>query len=542
MENICKQIAAMEIAFVLMDKDCTVLTASDKAVQLFGCKAGNSLFQDNKLQFLNPDYESYPFESELRARLAKTPSSDIEVGITSESFAINWYRVKLTGYEDNYILFLEDITELVGTRRLNKQLSERDSHTGLFYREAFLTEIKTHYDQGTVCCIRICNYQRIKEIWGTAVANLVFMEILARVQSEWEYAICCKHSIDSFNIFVDSGHELEIEPLYNRLNEPFHFNGHNFFSNIALGYYQEKEGDELERSLNKAEMAILDVIDSRHRLAEFQEELASHMEHQTRLEATFQHAINSGAIDEQFEVVFQPLNDEKRGTPAGAECLMRWKLDGSYVSPVEFIPIAERLGEISELTYLTIRSIASIIKKMQNSGLDYNQYIFAVNISVVEILDVDFVDKICNYINKHQLSPKQIKLELTESAFIDNFSYVNSVLTKLQHRGFRISIDDFGTGFSSLSYLCRLNFDEIKIDKSFVDDVVSNRKIQTVFNTIVSLAQNLDKPVVAEGVEYSDQLAFARIKGIQYVQGYYYSKPLSSNDFVEYLLEHQVTA
>ncbi|WP_281182247.1 EAL domain-containing protein [Vibrio sonorensis] len=166
------------------------------------------------------------------------------------------------------------------------------------------------------------------------------------------------------------------------------------------------------------------------------------------------------------------------------------------------------------------------------------ELLFALNISVVEILDVEFVDKLVDSIHQHNLFPSQIKLELTESALIDNFNYVNQVLEQLQGIGFRVSIDDFGTGFSSLSYLCRLSFDEIKIDRAFVTNVVDDAKLQTVFNSIASLATNLNKPVVAEGVETLEQLIYAKAKEVEYIQGYYFSRPLREKEFVEYLLSH----
>ena len=125
---------------------------------------------------------------------------------------------------------------------------------------------------------------------------------------------------------------------------------------------------------------------------------------------------------------------------------------------------------------------------------------------------------------------------MTESALIDNFNYVNQVLQQLQQLGFRVSIDDFGTGFSSLSYLCRLSFDEIKIDRAFVTNVVEDSKLQTVFNSIASLATNMNKPVVAEGVETLEQLIYAKAKQVEYIQGYYFSQPLKHEDFVSYLL------
>ncbi|WP_375753737.1 EAL domain-containing protein [Vibrio sp. HN007] len=539
MKNISAQITAMKVAFVLIDEKCEILGISEEAKSIFGGDVGHSLFCMPDLEFVNERFESIGLYDQLTEAIAETGYGLFEVGITSESRTISWYRVKLIPYRENFILYLEDINELIGTRRLNVQLSERDPHTGLLYREAFLKEIKEADLNGIVCCVRICNYQRINEIWGTAVANIVYMEMLARVQLEWSYAICAKHSIDSFYVFVDYSQDLDLELLYAKLNEPFEFNKHHFYSNVALGYYCERDGDELEKSLNKAEIAIFDVLDNRNRLVEYQEEYAIQVEYQNKLENAFRHAIAADLIDKEFHVCIQPIHDEVTGKVAGGECLMRWMLNGEPVSPVEFIPIAERLGEITALTKLSLKTIADVIQKLRGLGADVARYIFAINISVVEILDVDFVEKLTQYIDDYGIQPEQIKVELTESAFVDNFTYVNMVLSQLQLRGFKVSIDDFGTGFSSMSYLCRLSFDEIKIDRSFVSGVITNKRKQTVFNALVSLSQNLGKAIVAEGVEEHSQLVYAKAKGVQYIQGYYYSKPLMPDEFLNYLLHDQ---
>lgn len=539
MKNISAQITAMKVAFVLIDKECQVMGISEEARSIFGCDAKQSLFALPDLEFVNESFENIALRDQLEKAISETGHGLFELGITSQTRTISWYRVKLIPYSEHYILYLEDINELIGARRLNLQLSERDPHTGLLYREAFLKAIREANLSGIVCCVRICNYQRINEIWGTAVANIVYMEMLARVQLEWDYAICAKHSIDSFYIFVDYSKDLDLEQLYAKLNEPYTFNGNHFYSNVALGYYLERDGDELEKSLNKAEIAIFDVLDNRNRLVEYQEEFAIQVEHQNKLENAFRHAIAANLIDKEFHVCIQPIHDETTGKVAGGECLMRWVINGEPVSPVEFIPIAERLGEIAALTKLSIRTIGELLKKLRGLGADIERYIFAINISVVEILDVDFIDKLCHYIEEYEISPEQIKVELTESAFVDNFTYVNMVLSQLQLRGFRVSIDDFGTGFSSMSYLCRLSFDEIKIDRSFVSGVITNKRKQTVFNALVSLSQNLGKAIVAEGVEEHSQLVYAKAKGVQYIQGYYYSKPLMPDEFLNYLLHDQ---
>ncbi|MEZ9229927.1 EAL domain-containing protein [Vibrio amylolyticus] len=536
MNSFTQQISALKIAYMVVDSSLTVQTLSPEAKSLFRTEVGDFAFH-SEIGFVDDQYGAVELPKLIVQAITAREECDLEVGISYPDKNVEWIKLSIIYEGELCVLHAVEQGELITTRRLNRQLSMLDPHTGLLYREAFLAKVASEHEYGLVCCVRICNYQRINEIWGTAVANLVFMEILARVSSEIESAICSKHSTDSFNIFIPLDVQFDVESFYSVLNAPFHFNGRHFFSNVALGYYLEKAGDSHEQSLNKAEMAILDVLSERVRLAEFQEDLARQIEHQNNLETEFRAAVSQADLNDSFFVVFQPVHDTDSHKVIGAECLIRWMLHGKMVSPVEFIPIAEKIGDIGLLTKFNIRKLKELVDEMESQGLDTSDLLFALNISVVEILDVDFVDKLLAAIERAGLEPKNIKLELTESALIDNFNYVNQVLEQFQSFGFKVSIDDFGTGFSSLSYLCRLSFDEIKIDRAFVTHVVDDAKLQTVFNSIASLAANLHKPVVAEGVETLEQLIYAKAKNIQYIQGYYFSKPLTDKEFIGYVAD-----
>ncbi|KID57230.1 diguanylate cyclase [Pseudoalteromonas luteoviolacea] len=523
----------LSIIYVAYEPDGTITGISDKASNLITLNVGDNIVNCPTLKFFDEDFN----DLDAKKVLFESCFDQLELGVSVDNSNVHWVRFSYTRKNELTFVKVDLIEELVAIRRLNKQLAIRDPHTGLLYREAFIAKVQELDTPGVMCCIRICNYQRISEVWNIGVANLVFMEVLSRFQGEYEQGVFSKHSSDCFCVFIPNSSPINIEALYNHLNEPFEFNDSSFYSNVALGYYKELGKDDHELSLNKAEMATFDVLSEKLRLVEFQEGLARQIERQNKIETALRDALHNENSNNTFSVVLQPLHDTKTECLIGAECLMRWTLDGQPVSPVEFIPIVESTGDINKLTMFTLSQIKEAKDKLRSEGIEPKNYMFAINISVVEILDVNFESKLLNALSEYKIDPRCIKLELTESALIDNFSYVNEVLVSLQSKGFLISIDDFGTGFSSLSYLCKLHFDEIKIDRSFVTNVVKDGKLQSVFNSIVSLAKNLDKPLVAEGVEDMEQMIYAKAKGVQYVQGYYYSKPLPIDAFVEYVLE-----
>ncbi|KAF7773826.1 hypothetical protein PCIT_a0153 [Pseudoalteromonas citrea] len=521
------------LTYIAYDKAGMITEISTCAAKLFNLCTSDILNDLPHLQLLNEDYEPVRTDSIF---IHPDEKHTTEVGISVDNSTVIWMKLDFYPHENKVYVRFSPIEELIAIRRLNKQLAIQDPHTGLLYRDAFVSKIKEIGSYGTMCCVRICNYQRISEVWNIGVANLVFMEVLSRFQIEFEDATFSKYSTDCFSAFVPIEHTFNIERLYNELNAPFNFNGNSFYSNVALGYYREKEHDDHEISLNKAEMATFDVLSEKLRLVEFQDALAKQIEWQNKIETALRASLHSDALHRDFHIAFQPIHDTSTECLIGAECLMRWSMDGKPVSPATFIPIVESSGEINKLTLFTLSQIRRLLSELEAEAIDSGFYLFSINISVIEILDINFEKKLLATLAQYKLTPNKIKLELTESALIDNFNFVNEVLMSLQRHGFIISLDDFGTGFSSLSYLCKLNFDEIKIDRSFVTNVVKDNRLQSVFNSIVSLAKNLEKPIVAEGVEDMEQMIYAKAKGVEYIQGYHYSKPLPLTDFVNYVV------
>ena len=253
------------------------------------------------------------------------------------------------------------------------------------------------------------------------------------------------------------------------------------------------------------------------------------------LESDLRQAMSAG----QLSLYYQPIIDLSSGRVAGMEALLRWQHPTrGFVAPAEFIPIAEEAGLIIELGEWVMRTAFSqaVIWNRRHGRL-----FMAVNVSGRQFRDREFADKVESIVRSCGLAPELVELEVTESIVMENTAEAIRLLQDLASRGFSLSMDDFGTGYSSLSYLKRFPLRKLKIDRSFVSDLIINREDMAIVKTIIGLAGMLSMKVVAEGVETPAQARSLRDQGCEYGQGYHFSKPLSVPAVEALLNEEQST-
>ncbi|MBB1295510.1 EAL domain-containing protein [Pseudoalteromonas sp. SR41-4] len=238
--------------------------------------------------------------------------------------------------------------------------------------------------------------------------------------------------------------------------------------------------------------------------------------------------LKSAIADNNVIALYQPIVDVDTGSLKAVEALMRIKeQDGSLIPPIEFIPLAEETRLIIPLGKKMIQLAFEQLKQWCNEGLDIRM---CLNISPIQFLDPHFVPFLLKAIDDYQVRPKMIELELTESLMLDNLQQVIRDMEQLRIMGISISLDDFGTGFSCLSYLKELPVDVLKIDKSFVAQLSIEKPDETLVKTITTLAQSMGLKSVAEGVESLDQALRLKELGVSYLQGYYFSRPVTANE------------
>lgn len=251
------------------------------------------------------------------------------------------------------------------------------------------------------------------------------------------------------------------------------------------------------------------------------------------LEADLRRAL----VQNEFSVHYQPIIAAPTGQPVGFEALVRWQHPRhGAISPAEFIPLAEETGLIIELDRWVMREACAQVAVWQAQFPKQRPLHLSVNLSSQQFLRADLVAKIEDILYETGLEAESLRLELTETVMINSSAAVQANITRLKGLGVQLHIDDFGTGYSSLSYLQHLPSDTLKIDRSFINQLVGNRESEELVRTIILMAHNLRMKVVAEGVETREQLALLVELGCEYVQGYFLSKPLAAADAAMFML------
>jgi EAL domain-containing protein (putative c-di-GMP-specific phosphodiesterase class I) len=270
--------------------------------------------------------------------------------------------------------------------------------------------------------------------------------------------------------------------------------------------------------------------DGRNSFRFFTAEMQQRSARRLQLENALRHAIER----DQLEVHYQPQISLQDGHVVGVEALLRWHHpELGSVSPAEFIPVSEERGLILSIGEWVLRTAVAQSKRWMEQG--FPQITTAVNLSAIQFRHPRLPQLVMEILEQAQLPPQYLELELTESVAMDTPQAAIAVMDDLHARGIRMSIDDFGTGYSSLSYLRKFKVHKLKIDQSFVRDISEDPESRAIVTAIITLASSMGFQTIAEGVETAGQLAFLRLQGCNEVQGYYFSKSLTSAAFEEFM-------
>jgi diguanylate cyclase (GGDEF)-like protein len=438
-------------------------------------------------------------------------------------------------------------------RRERKRPDSRDAHdtlTGLPNRLAIVAAaVQAMSDarrSGTEVALMVLNVDRLKPVndsLGHQAGDELLCELSRRLRSVLRRGdVLVRLAGDEFTILArDLGGARDAETIVSKLGDtlqrPFSIRGLDIHASLSIGIAMfPLDGDSFELLLRRAETAMRCAKDvTRGGFRFYAAEMSSLVDNRLALETDLRRAMELG----QLELHYQPKVDINTNRVRSAEALIRWRHPTrGLVPPSTFIPIAEETGLIMPMGEWVVREACSQVRRWLDAGMSPVRV--AVNLSAKQFRHVDLTAVVKSALSEARLEPGYLELELTESAVMDDAEKSAATLQMLSTMGVHISIDDFGTGYSSLSYLRRFPLDKLKIDRSFVRDLMSNPDDASIVKAIISLAHNLRLRVVAEGVETEEQLLFLRELGCDQYQGFYCSPAVPADAFVK--LMHKLRA
>lgn len=425
-----------------------------------------------------------------------------------------------------------------------ERLAFFDSVTSLPNRNRFiqlLEEQINNYPKNmfSVVLIDIARFKEINDTIGHSSGDKLLFMVGERLRSG------CRRDMfiarlggNEFAVIETEDENVEqlMEELLSLFNAPFTINSLSLNINVNIGGARYNEhGAEPSDLMQAADIALHASKDSHKPYVLYHEELNTFSVLRLRLMSELKDALNQG----QLTLYYQPKMDLISGTVHSVECLIRWTHpQHGFISPDEFIPLAEQTGAIRYVTKWALREAAQQYAQWRSIGVDIAM---AVNISAVDLTDLSLPHTVSALLSEFTMTPNKLILEVTESAVMGDPEVAINSLNMLSRMGIKLSIDDFGTGFSSMAQLKKMPVDEIKIDKAFVLELATNEEDQVMVKTLVAMAKNLGLSTVAEGVENEDSVVLLRDMGCSTAQGFHLSRPLPAKDITQWLETHSNT-
>ncbi|WDE02939.1 bifunctional diguanylate cyclase/phosphodiesterase [Thalassomonas viridans] len=536
-----------EFAVVIVDDNLTTIVENS---------AAQSLFEENKPFHSQP---SNPIEIILKLMKNQLPEYDRilstksnwngELCWMSPPATLKWLKIsfypvknKLNKLE-NWIVFANDISTIKYLVQRNEQLALQDMLTELPNRFSFWQTLEKHIASATpfyLLYVDINNFRRHNEFYGHDEGDKLLVEFGKRLKNEIKASdFIARVGGDEFAIILanldnQKSCEIAIQRIFSHIKKPFTTSkAEDFNISISIGAASFPHDAQTAEELMKfVDLSAYNGKKSNKNSLQFYSQSMKDASHQAiQIENELRRAIEN----DEFELFLQPIVNLANNKIEKAEALIRWNHPKKgMVGPDKFIPVAEKSELIIAIGEWVISRACQLVKQINELGYRIK---ISMNLSSAQVTDRNLFSYLHTCVNNYQVDPYLLELEVTEGVLVDDYSVANKLLSKVRTIGMSVSVDDFGTGYSSLSYLKQLPLDFIKIDRSFIKDIVSDDNDKAIVRAVIAMAHNLNLCVIAEGVETEEQLNFLTDNSCNSVQGYLFSRPVKFTDFIE-LLQH----
>jgi len=494
-------------------------------------------------QYVLPRNSTDAKQAWLRARLLEhaSPGKKSVQALTGGRWLLAHERRSASG---NIIGTRTDITELKRHEATIKYNAEHDSLTRLYNRSVLgkclsqaVAGCSASHTGGALIVADLDGFKQINDTLGHAAGDALLVAVARRL----EKAVRKTDTIirlggDEFAIIVPQADKTDIPKLGARLlklvQQPFSYQGQTINPRLSMGASLfPRDGRKIENLLKKADLALYQTkAEGGRQFRVFSRSLCARNERQQKLS----HFLAAAVSSDQIEIAMQPQFLLSDASHSGFETLARWSHAGQSISPAEFIPIAEERGLIIELGKRVIQRSLQTICRMKRNSLKTGR--IAVNVAAAQIRMREFPLFLKAMVDKYGLAPDDIEVELTENILLDrDHLQIAQSLQQLRQMGFSIALDDFGTGYASLAHLSRFPINKIKIDRTFINEMLTKQGASTIVRAMIGLAHNLGMQVVAEGIETHDQLEELRAMNCDFGQGFLVSPPLTGDEVQAFL-------
>ncbi|WP_187287400.1 GGDEF and EAL domain-containing protein [Gottschalkia acidurici] len=422
-----------------------------------------------------------------------------------------------------------------------KVLAYYDSITGLPNRAMFYKKMDNILKQedscGSVIYMDIDNFKIINDTFGHEFGDLLLKKLADRLKPiESKESHVFRLSGDEYIIVFEKYNEDNIEQkiiqTQEYISEPFSIDDNEIQISVSMGVvFYPKDGRSVEEVLKKADLAMYKAKEfGKNCYKTYEKNMEEEIENRLLLENHLRNALDR----DEFVLNYQPQIDTVSKKVVGFEALIRWvSPEYGTISPIKFISIAEETGLINQMGEWILREACKFAMNIES--IYDEQIVVSVNISSIQLSQDNFIEIIKRVIDDTGMNPKFLGIEITETSLMELFEENSEKLEILRNMGITVYLDDFGTGYSSLNYLLRLPISTIKIDRTFVMDMMNAKKGVKITESIINLAHNMGLNVTAEGVENEEQLSILRDLSCDVIQGYIFGKPLSESDAIQYL-------
>lgn len=449
----------------------------------------------------------------------------------------------------HHILLFSDISQLKETQSKLEKLAHYDELTGLFNRYQFNISVHLAIDEAqanqagfALFFIDLDNFKYINDTMGHDVGDGFLQQVATRLKKVTRTSdIVSRFGGDEFVLLLKNLTSQQVitqlaDKIREVLNTKFVVYNKEIYASASIGIALYPQDGEVPADLLKAaDIAMYSAKDSGKNAYQF---FMPEMNLAIAEKLNVEEHLSRGLQNDEFEFYYQPKHHLLKQNEIAAEALIRWHKGGTQlVGPNEFIAMAEESGLIVPISYQVFEKGCIFINTLKQH-FDANVQI-SFNLSGRQFRQHDLAHQLADIAQRHHIPTEQIEFEITESVIMADPELAKVICQQIKGYGFRLSLDDFGTGYSSLSYIRDYPIDCIKVDRSFVTGIESNITNQAIISAVLSIADSLSLEVLCEGVETESQLAFLNQMGVSRFQGYYFSKPLRENDFLDYLQERQ---